>query len=500
MSEDFIKFLSELINGDIENLYTYKSGPKLVNFFNQYFGSTDTYGQGFPSRWIYTYNKIIKLINTNSINKLFNIILDKKFIMKDSQITEEQAVEKESLICKKINEKALFEGFYLTKSNGNYQFIKKDDDLEYIGGGGFANIYLQKSTNNIIKKLREDFLNDSGIKSRFKREFTITKSLNDLDGVIKVFEFNQSDYSYSMEKAELTLEKYIITNDLNYSQKLSCIYQILDIMSEVHKRNIIHRDISPNNILILHGLLKISDFGLGKDLTVFTSHQTINTNSVGQYHYCAPEQFMLLRDGDSKSDVYSLGRVINFIMNKDPRKSNHMLRNVTEKATSENPDFRYLNASELYTAVKKGIAFYEDKNKVINLRKKIIQKQFDESVEEYIYEQSSDDLLNLISTIPSFKFAILKFISIDNKHAYFFIETITEHYQGFYKSFQDYDYLADIVFEIIIGSYDFPIKELSANILNYIANYINRFHAQDLIKKAISHGIDPFIEEKLNIE
>ena len=287
MSEDFIKFLSELINGDIENLYTYKSGPKLVNFFNQYFGSTDTYGQGFPSRWIYTYNKIIKLINTNSINKLFNIILDKKFIMKDSQITEEQAGEKESLICKKINEKALFEGFYLTKSNGNYQFIKKDDDLEYIGGGGFANIYLQKSTNNIIKKLREDFFNDSGIKSRFKREFTITKSLNDLDGVIKVFEFNQSDYSYSMEKAELTLEKYIITNDLNYRQKLSCIYQILDIMSEVHKRNIIHRDISPNNILILHGLLKISDFGLGKDLTVFTSHQTINTNSVGQYHYCA---------------------------------------------------------------------------------------------------------------------------------------------------------------------------------------------------------------------
>lgn len=51
---------------------------------------------------------------------------------------------------------------------------------------------------------------DKGIKSRFKREFIITKSLNDLNGIIKVFEFNERDYSYTMEKAEITLEEYII--------------------------------------------------------------------------------------------------------------------------------------------------------------------------------------------------------------------------------------------------------------------------------------------------
>ena len=498
MSEDFIKFLAELINGDYEQLYTYKSGPKLVSFFNQYFDYNDSYGQGFPSRWLYTYNKIVSLINTNEINKFFNIILDKRFIMRDLKINEEQSVERENLIYDKINEKSLYEGYYLTKKNGQYKFIKKDEDLEYIGGGGFADIYLQKSTNNIIKKLKEDFLTDKGIKSRFKREFIITKSLGDLDGVIKVYEFNDSDYTYSMEKAEKTLEKYVTEFELNQSQKLSCIYQILNIMEEVHKRKIIHRDISPNNILIMNGLLKISDFGLGKDLTMFTSHQTLRTNSVGQYHYCAPEQFMLLKDGDSRSDVYSLGRVINFIMNKDPRKSNHILRNVAEKATSENPAFRYLDAAELYSAVKKGIAFYEDKNRIQNIRKKIIQKQFDEFVEEYIFEQTAEDLLNNISGMPNFRFAIMQFIQIDTKHANFFIETITDKYQGFYNSFQSYDNLAEIMYEIILGNYEFPIKELSANILNYIAKYINRFNAQNLIEKAISQGIDPFLEEILN--
>ena len=174
--------------------------------------------------------------------------LDKKFIMRDLQINDELAIAREKLICEKINEKAMYEGYYLTKKNGQYKFLKKDEDLMYIGGGGFADIYLQKSTNIIIKKLREDFYDDKGIKSRFKREFTITKSLGDLDGIIKVYDFSENDYSYSMEKAELTLEKYIIDFDLNQNQKIACIYQVLNIMEEVHKRKNIHIDISPNNI------------------------------------------------------------------------------------------------------------------------------------------------------------------------------------------------------------------------------------------------------------
>lgn len=497
ISVEFIRFLSELINGDIEGLYSYKSGPELVHFFNQYFGYKDVYKQDFPSRWNYTYNKIEDLLNKKNVDKIFNIILSKRYIMRDLQISEEAAIEKENLIYKKINEKAIYDNYYLIKKNGEYKFLNKDEDLVWIGGGGFAEIYLQKSTQKILKKLKEDFMLDKGIKSRFKREFEITKSLNDLNGIIKVFDFNEQDYTYTMEKAEGNLEDYIINNELNENQKLTCIFQILNIMKEVHKRKIVHRDISPNNILILNGMLKISDFGLGKDLKMFTSHQTINTNSLGQYLYCAPEQFMLLRDGDSRSDVYSLGRVINFIINKDPIKMNHILRNVTEKATSENPAFRYLDASELYNAVKKGIEIHNDKNRIQNIKENIQRKQFDESIEEYIYEQDSENILNDIASLPNFKTAVLKFISIDSRHANFFIEAIMDKYQEYYRRFEDYDNLANIVYEIIIGQYEFPIKELAAEVLRYIAYYVNRFEAQVLIKRAIEKGIDPLIEEKL---
>lgn len=78
-----------------------------------------------------------------------------------------------------------------------------------------------------------------------------------------------------MEPAEITLEDYVRNNTLSDEIRINCIRQILYIMSEVHKRDIIHRDISANNIFIIAGMLKIADFGLGKDLNVFNSH-TLN--------------------------------------------------------------------------------------------------------------------------------------------------------------------------------------------------------------------------------
>lgn len=57
------------------------------------------------------------------------------------------------------------------------------------------------------------------------------------------------------------------------------------VQLSVDDSNIIHRDLSPTNIFILNGMIKISDFGLGKDLNMFSSHQTLTTYGVGQFYY-----------------------------------------------------------------------------------------------------------------------------------------------------------------------------------------------------------------------
>src|SRR5699024_10484291 len=119
-------------------------------------------------------------------------------------------------------------------------------DLELIGEGGFANVYLQKSTGLVIKKLKRENLLEENSKHRFKREFEITKSLSDIEGIIKVYDFNESEYFYVMEKCDSTLYDFLISNPLSVEVKESIIIKILYIMAKVHNKNIIHRDISSN--------------------------------------------------------------------------------------------------------------------------------------------------------------------------------------------------------------------------------------------------------------
>ena len=79
----------------------------------------------------------------------------------------------------------------------------------------------------IVKKLKEDYISDSGIRSRFKREFDITQSLKNVIGIITVYDFYEDNYSYTMEAAEQTLYKFIKENNLPEANKVICIRQIL---------------------------------------------------------------------------------------------------------------------------------------------------------------------------------------------------------------------------------------------------------------------------------
>ena len=166
-----------------------------------------------------------------------------------------------------------------------------------------------------------------GVRSRFKREYTITKSLQGTFGIIQVYSFDEGNCSYTMEPAETTLEHFVLKNQLNEQTKLNCIRQILYIMSEVHKKDIIHRDISANNIFVISGMLKVADFGLGKDLQVFTSHQTLHTNAMGQYFYdMSPE--MISRTILDKRPGFS-DALITFMRTND-NQAQHIIQSIEQ--------------------------------------------------------------------------------------------------------------------------------------------------------------------------
>lgn len=85
-----------------------------------------------------------------------------------------------------------------------------------------------------------------------------------MPGIIEVYDFNIDDYSYTMKFAEQTLFDYISNYAHVFNSQKTMIRQILFVMGKVHEQNIVHRDISPHNILIVNGMLHISDLGLGE--------------------------------------------------------------------------------------------------------------------------------------------------------------------------------------------------------------------------------------------
>jgi len=497
ISQDTLKQVSSIFCGDIEDYYTYKSGSQLVGFFNQYYNAGDVYRQGFPARWMYVYDKLVALINGGRFDTFLNIILSKAYLMSEQSLSQVAAAEKADEIWRGINQILQRDQYKITKQDGKYHLVRENDDLELIGSGGFANVYKQKSTGLIIKKLKDDYLTDKRIRSRFKREFEITKSLQDAFGIIKVYKFYDGDCSYSMERAEITLEKYILNNDLPMDSKITCIRQILYIMTEVHKRDIIHRDISANNIFIISGTLKIADFGLGKDLNVFTSHQTIHTNAMGQYFYCAPEQFMMLKDADKRSDVYSLGRTINFIMTSDPRNSHHTFRNVAEKATNSDAAYRYADAGQLSLFFEKSVAYEKNAENKERITAKISSGQYDEDIESYLYNLSSEEIVRgMKDTGNGFARALLKFMNVDDNHAQHIIQSIDKEYQSVCgRVFEAYDPYASFARNVLRGNYSYVVKETAANILRFVARDVNRFSAQHMVEDIINEGIEPLLEE-----
>src|SRR5574344_2364293 len=184
--------------------------------------------------------------------------------------------------------------------------------LQTIGEGGMANVYLAKDSilgrNVAIKVLRGDLANDEKFVRRFQREALSASSLSH-PNIVEVYDVGEDNgiYYIVMEYIEGKHLKQLLKRrgKLTLEEAVDIMLQVTDGMACAHDSYIIHRDIKPQNIMILeNGLVKITDFGIAMALN---GTQLTQTNSVmGSVHYLPPEQ----ANGKSatvKSDIYSLG-------------------------------------------------------------------------------------------------------------------------------------------------------------------------------------------------
>ncbi|HHT7796012.1 TPA: protein kinase domain-containing protein [Streptococcus suis] len=280
---EFLEILAKIFCGDEKELFLYKSGPQLVSFFNNNFNYQDEYSRGFNTRWRYVCDKLVELNNSKTLDSFINLILSKNYILTELKTSEVDAFVHQEKVIVELNNICSVYSLVLTRKDNRFHLVESDQDLVEIGKGGFANIYLQKSTGLVLKKLNDEAVKRQSLRSRrLKREFEITKSCSEFGNVIEVYDFNEGNCSYTMERAEMTLYEFITSSELTNDSKLNIIRQILHTMSLVHDNGYLHRDLSPTNIFKVKGIIKIADFGLGKNLNTLTSHQTMDTASFGQ--------------------------------------------------------------------------------------------------------------------------------------------------------------------------------------------------------------------------
>lgn len=200
---------------------------------------------------------------------------------------------------------------YLNRVIGNRYEI-----LEIIGVGGMAVVY--KAYDRIddrvvaVKILKDEYLANEEYRIRFKNESRAISMLNH-PNIVKVYDVSfGDDIQYIvMEHVEgITLKEFIEKQKvLDWKEALIVVIQILKALQHAHDKGVIHRDIKPQNILLLpNATIKVTDFGIAS-FKRGGFGQLHESEAIGSVHYVSPEQ----AKGDytdEKSDIYSVGVVL----------------------------------------------------------------------------------------------------------------------------------------------------------------------------------------------
>lgn len=236
---------------------------------------------------------------------------------------------------------------------------KKFSELKLIGEGSYAQVFKYKDPfykkTFVLKRAKSD-LNPKE-QMRFKREFD---KMNEFHSpyIVEVYCFNDTKKEYIMEFMDCSLDKYIEKNNsvLSMGQRKNIVNQILRAFKYIHSKEMLHRDISPKNILLkLYDdviVVKIADFGLVK---IPDSNLTsVNTEFKGYFN--DPE--LIVSGFDSYAfvhETYALTRLIYYIVTGKTNISdvkNANLKAFVEKGLSINKENRFKSVDEILNAFK----------------------------------------------------------------------------------------------------------------------------------------------------
>lgn len=316
-------------------------------------------------------------------------------------------------------------------NNGTF-IANRYEIVGQVGTGGMSDVYKAKDhalgRYVAIKVLKSEFSEDTNFVSKFRTEAQSAAVLEH-PNIVNIYDVGSENgiHYIVMEYVEgITLKTYIEKKgQLTYKEALSIAIQVGRGIQAAHAKNIVHRDIKPQNIIIsTDGKVKVTDFGIARAV----SENTIHSDVMGSVHYASPEQ---ARNGyvSNRSDIYSLGIVmyemvtgrvpfdgdstvavaIQHLQDEMDPPSKYApnlpisLEKIIQKCTQKSPDRRYDSMESLLINLRKAllnpnedfvtlVPFSQDKTRVLTDDEVNEIKKKTEAVKQDEPEPEEDDM------------------------------------------------------------------------------------------------------------
>jgi eukaryotic-like serine/threonine-protein kinase len=333
------------------------------------------------------------------------------------------------------------------------------------------------------KELKPSYRNDLKLQKRIKYEYENMYKLRDCPQILNVYSYNSEDHSYLMEEADMNLFEYLNKEvDISFEQKMNIVYDILNGMKYAHEHDIIHRDLHLGNILKLNNDFVLSDFGLSKDESIERSLKS-STTEKNNHIFLDPLAIGDFTKLDKKSDIYSLGKMIDYVFNINTSDTEHLFTFIVEKCTSRNKDKRYETVDIILRDIEFKLIEQESRFDRQIILEKIQNGKFDIQINEFVNNLVSKEKICdylVTNNLRSFGNIIVQFEQVDQIGI---LQAINYKYAEStgYGQFQNYDIFASIAYFVCINTEENKVYSVAHDILEGCAQY--RYTAANYLEK-----------------
>ena len=377
---------------------------------------------------------------------------------------------------------------------------------EKIGSGGFADVFRaadRKQAGRLVAvKVLQDVaaLNQEAVR-RFRRELRLLEGLSH-PSVIPVLGYAETEEEglwYAMPLAQGSLADFLEEMTGSTAVILGVIRQVCAGLAHIHEQKIFHRDLKPGNVLRTgEGSWAISDLGLAVEVERQTTALTSTLRGgLGSVWYTAPEQWKSAGTADARSDIYSLGKILQELVTGEPPVNTEMpagpLRPVVERATENRPEDRYQTVTMFLSAVEAAVGGPRGWESPEEAAKRLLQrvrlpKPPGEDLDELLTwalaldENEWDDMSALSRVLPWISPWSVQQLWSRNRDAFRRVfRRYSAHVASSRYDFGYCDVLADFARHAVEKTGDMAVLRATVSSLTLLGYNHNRWHVRDVL-------------------